>query len=68
LDSVSHLPSGTGEIQASSVSEDRLERLTEVCVDDVICAFGLGGLRYGHALVESISRIPSRRLARQILT
>jgi len=37
-------------------------------VDDLISAFGLGGVRHGRVIIESISRIPARRLARQILT
>ena len=68
MDSASHLPSATEEFHASSGSDDLLERLTELCVEDLICAFGLGGVRYGRALMESISRIPARRLAHQILT
>ena len=68
MDSISHLPTATEEFHASSGSEDLLERLTELCVEDLICAFGLGGTSHGRALMESISRIPARRLARQILT
>ena len=37
-------------------------------MDDLISAFGLGGTSHGRALMASISRIPARRLARQILT
>ena len=37
-------------------------------MDDVISAFGLGGVSRGRAVMESISRIPARRLARQVLT
>jgi hypothetical protein len=68
VDSISRLPTATEEFHASSGGDDLLERLTELCVEDLICAFGLGGVRYGRALMESISRIPARRLARQILT
>jgi Acyltransferase len=68
VDSVSHLPTATEEFHASSGSDDCLERLTQLCVEDLICAFGLGGVSHGRALMESISRIPARRLARQILT
>ncbi len=63
------LPAATeGSGVASSEDEDRLERLTGVCVDDVIFAFGLGEARRGRALLEAVSRIPVRRLARQVLT
>jgi Acyltransferase len=68
VDSISHLPTATEEFHASSGSDDLLERLTELCVEDLICAFGLGGTSHGRTLMESISRIPARRLARQILT
>ena len=68
LDSVSQLPGATEELYATLESEDRLERLTQVCVDDLISAFGLGEVSHGRAVMESISRIPARRLARQILT
>ncbi len=68
MDSVSQLPPATEGLRATSGSEDHLERLTQVCVDDLISAFGLGGTSYGRAVLESISRIPARRLARQILT
>jgi 1-acyl-sn-glycerol-3-phosphate acyltransferase len=68
LDSVSQLQTATEELHASPGSDDHLERLTRLCVEDLISAFGLGGVRYGRALMESISRIPARRLARQILT
>jgi len=65
VDSVSQLPT---ELLALSGRKDHLERLTQVCVDDLISAFGLGGASYGRAVMESIARVPGRRLARQILT
>jgi hypothetical protein len=68
LDSVSQLPTATEKLQAPSGSEDHLERLTQLCVADLISAFGLGEVSHGRAVMESISRIPVRRLARQILT
>ena len=68
MDSVTRLPVATADLRAPSGSEDHLERLTQVCVDDLISAFGLGRVSFGRALMESISRIPARRLARQILT
>jgi hypothetical protein len=68
VDSVSPLPTATGELQPSFESEDYLERLTQLCVDDLISAFGLGTVGYGRAVMEFISRIPARRLARQVLT
>jgi Acyltransferase len=68
LDSVSQLPTAVKELQPSSGSEEHLERLMRLCVDDLISAFGLGEVSHGRVVMESISRIPARRLARQILT
>ena len=68
MDNVSQLPTATEGLRASSGDEGHLERLTQLCVDDLISAFGLGGASHGRAVTESISRIPARRLARQILT
>ncbi len=69
MDSASQLPAVAQELRAApSENEDRLERLTQVCVDDVISAFGLGGVRHGRAVLESIFRAPATRLARQVLT
>ncbi len=68
MDSITRLPPATDELLASSGSEHHLERLTQVCVDDLISAFGLGGVIHGRSVMESISRIPARRLARQIQT
>ena len=66
LDNVSRLPAARERLQfVSPEDEERLERLTRVCVDDVITAFGLGGL--GRAVLEALSRVPARRLARQVL-
>lgn len=46
----------------------QIDTLTRVCADDLLSAFGLGGLRRGVAgrPLELLSRIPARRLARQI--
>ncbi len=68
MDNVSQLPTATEELHATSGSEGHLERLTQLCVDDLISAFGLGETSHGRAVMESISRIPVRRLAHQILT
>jgi len=66
LDGASRLPAAQAEPQEiSSEDEERLERLTRVCVEDVISAFGLGGM--GRVVLEALSRVPARRLARQVL-
>ena len=68
MDSASRLPSAVPVSASTLEGEKRFERLTQVCVDDLISAFGLGGVRHGRAMLESISRVPARRLARQVLT
>lgn len=68
MDSASRLSTTVSAGVSSPESEARLEHLTQLCVDDLISAFGLGGMWHGRAVLESISRIPARRLARQVLT
>jgi hypothetical protein len=68
LDSASRLPAAVPVNASTAESEERLERLTQLCVDDVITAFGMGKVRHGRSVLESVVRIPARRLARQILT
>jgi hypothetical protein len=68
LDSASRFPTSIEEFHTSPGSDEHLEHLTQLCGDDLISAFGLGETSRGRALMESISRIPARRLARQILT
>ena len=48
----------------------QIDTLTRVCADELLSAFGLGGLRRGVAgrPLELLSRIPARRLARQVAT
>jgi 1-acyl-sn-glycerol-3-phosphate acyltransferase len=68
LDNVSRLPAVREEPRVVSPEhEERLERLTCVCVDDVITAFGLGWLKRGRAVLEALSGAPVRRLARQVM-
>jgi 1-acyl-sn-glycerol-3-phosphate acyltransferase len=69
LDDVSRLPAAQEESRVGSREDgERLEHLTRICVDDVITAFGLGGVSRGRVVFEALSGIPTRRLARQILT
>lgn len=44
----------------------QVDALTQLCIDDLFSAFGLGGLHRGRRSLEFLSRIPARRLARQI--
>ncbi|MDQ3965480.1 MAG: hypothetical protein M3246_03350, partial [Actinomycetota bacterium] len=46
----------------------QIETLARICMDDLLGACGLGGLRRGRRLLELLFRIPVRRLARQIAT
>ncbi len=50
--------------------EERVEVLARACAEDLISAFGLGGLGPGaaRALLRLLSSLPARRLARQIAT
>jgi 1-acyl-sn-glycerol-3-phosphate acyltransferase len=68
LDNVARLPAAREEPKlAPAEDEERLELLTRICVEDVITAFGLGGVGRGRAVLELFSRVPVRRLARQVL-
>jgi 1-acyl-sn-glycerol-3-phosphate acyltransferase len=46
----------------------RINTLTEVCINDLLDAFGLSRLRRSRRPLELLIRIPGRRLARQIAT
>ena len=50
--------------------EERVGALARVCADDLISAFGLGGLGPGPArsLLQLLSSVPARRLAEQVAT
>jgi hypothetical protein len=50
--------------------EERVGVLARVCADDLISAFGLGGLGDGPArsLLRLLSSVPARRLAEQVAT
>ncbi len=68
MDNVSQLPTvGPIHEPAPGISK-RIEVLTRVCVDELLDAFGLGGMGRGRHLLESLSRVPAKRLARQVAT
>ena len=50
--------------------DDRVEVLARACAEDLISAFGLGGLGPGalRSLLELLSSVPARRLAGQVAT
>lgn len=69
VNSVSQLPT-IGPVRAPDSPSERSERteiIARLCVEDLLDALGLGGLRHGRRAVERISLVPARRLARQIL-
>jgi hypothetical protein len=68
LDDASQRPAISPARPAVSERSGQIEVLTKVCADDLLSAFGLGELRYGRHLLGLISRIPARRLARQVAT
>jgi 1-acyl-sn-glycerol-3-phosphate acyltransferase len=49
-------------------SRAQIKTLTEVCIDDLLDAFGLSRLRRSRRPLELLIRVPGRRLARQIAT
>ncbi len=68
LDNVSQLPAVNPMREPAPGRSERVEVLTQVCVDELLAAFGLGGARRGRRLLESLFRVPAIRLARQIAT
>ena len=68
MDNTSQLPT-VGQIREPVLERsERIEVLTRVCVDELLDAFGLGGLSRGRRPLELLSRIPAKRLARQVAT
>ncbi len=68
LDDASQQPAISPARPAVSERSGQVEVLTKVCVDELLSAFGLGGLRHGRRSLEQLCRIPARRLARQVAT
>jgi hypothetical protein len=68
LDDASQQPAISPARPAVSERSGQVEVLTKECTDDLLSAFGLGELRHGRYLLGLISRIPARRLARQVTT
>lgn len=68
MDKVSQLPA-VGPIHEPVLERpERVEVLTRVCVDELLDAFGLGGPGHLRRLLEPLSRVPAKRLARQVAT
>jgi acyltransferase-like protein len=68
LDNVSQLPTLDSKSEAAPGRPERVEVLTRVCVDELLEAFGLGGVGRGRRPLELLSRVPAKRLARQVAT
>ena len=59
-----------GQAQPPTGREERVGVLAQICADDLISAFGLGGLGPGPArsFLQLLSSVPARRLAEQVAT
>ena len=68
MDNVSQLPTLNPTHEPTPGRSERVEVLTRVCTDELLDAFGLGGLDRGRRPLELLSRVPARRLARQVAT
>ena len=68
LDNASQIPTAVPVRAPASERSERVEVLTRMCADDLLCAFGLGGVRRGRYPLELLARVPARRLARQVAT
>ena len=68
MDNVSQLPTLDPIREPTPGRSERVEVLTRVCVDELLDAFGLGGPGRGRRHLELLSRVPAKRLARQVAT
>ena len=68
MDNVSQLPTLNPTPEPTPGRSERVEVLTRVCTEELLDAFGLGGLERGRRPLELLSRVPARRLARQVAT
>lgn len=66
LDNVSHLRT-VEPVRAPDVPR-RLDTLTRLCANEILSAFGLGGVVHGRMPLELAAWLPARHLARQVLT
>ena len=68
LDNTSQTPTALRVRALVSERSEQVEALTRICVDELLGAFGLGGVRRGRYPLELLSRAPARRLAHQVAT
>jgi hypothetical protein len=68
LDNVSQVSTLEPIHEPAAERPERIELLTRLCVDEMLEAFGLGGLNRGRRPLELLSRAPAKRLAREVAT
>ena len=66
MDKVSQVPALDPIHEPALGRSERIEVLTQVCVDELLDAFGLGWAGSWRRPLELLSRVPARRLARQV--
>ena len=66
MDKVSQVPALDPILEPAPGRSERIEVLTQVCVDELLDAFGLGWAARWRLPLELLSRFPARRLARQV--
>ena len=66
LDNVSQLPALDPILEPAPGRSERIEVLKQVCVDELLDAFGLGWEGRRRRPLELLFRVPARRLARQV--
>lgn len=67
MEEVQRLPDVGSVLMPVTDDSARLDLLTEICLEDLLSAFGLGGMERGRWLAELPFRAPVRRLARQVM-
>ena len=68
MDNVSQLPTLDPVREPALGRSQRVQVLTRVCADELLAAFGLGRLSRGRRPLDLLSRVPAKRLARQVAT
>ena len=68
MDNVSQLPTLDPIREPTPGRSEQIEVLTRVCVDELLDACGLGGVSRGRRPLGLLSRMPAKRLARQVAT
>ncbi len=66
MDKVSQLPAPDPVLEPAPGRSERIEVLTQVCVDELVEASGLGAAGRWRRPFELVLRVPARRLAHQV--